>query len=244
MGARPANLNSYKNKRLVSNPLETTLQSKSPFASFITLKTSSWLLAMGLLLMGAGGAFLPWVWHSPVALQLTGPHLAEFVKFLPEIRTTQLQINRLYFLLPLFMAMLALPLLAENKALDLPIWLRWGLRLTVIPLALASLSPVWTPAILTAPEFKLQTGLALLAVGLAVIAPLFKHLPLKLLIPLLVVGTVVALLLAAQQFGRAQASISNVYNEPVFLGWGWYVTVWGGVFSTVGGIWAAFGKKN
>ena len=80
--------------------------------------------------------------------------------------------------LALFLAMLALPLFAVNTSLTLPIWMRWLMRLAVIPLALAALSPVWTPAILTAPEFRQQTILAALAIGLAVIAPLLKKIPL------------------------------------------------------------------
>ena len=81
---------------------------------------AGWLLAGGLLLTGVGGAFAPWVWRGAVALQLTAPGLAEFIKFLAESRTLQLQAERLWFLLPLFTAMLALPLFAANRRLALP----------------------------------------------------------------------------------------------------------------------------
>ncbi len=171
-------------------------------------KIGSWLLVLGLLFTGIGGGFAPWIWRESVALQLTAPGLAEFVKFLPEIRGGQIQIERLYFLLPLFLAMPALPLFAVNKSLALPAWLRWGLRLSVIPMALASLSPVWTPAILRAPEFRLQTILAAAAIGLAFIASILKRLSLKSLIILLCVGGVVALILPGRQFGLIQASIA------------------------------------
>ena len=71
-------------------------------------RLSSWLLALGLLVTGIGGAFFPWIWREGVALQLTGPGLAEFVKLLPDVRTMQVEVERLFFLLPLFLAMLAL----------------------------------------------------------------------------------------------------------------------------------------
>ncbi len=218
-----------------------TLQTKNtqPTAPFTQQKISRWLLALGLLLTGIGGAFAPWIWREGVALQLTAPGLAEFVKFLPEIRTGQIQIERLFFLLPLFLAMLALPVLAENKTLAWPTWLRWGLRLVVIPLALASLSPVWTPAILLTPEFRLQTLLATVAIGLALIAPLLKSLPLKIGGVLLLGGGIAALILPGWQFSLIQPAMVEAYHEPVVLGWGWWLTAGGIVLSMVGIIWVA-----
>lgn len=204
------------------------------------LKIGSWSLAFGLLLTGIGGAFLPWIWRQSVALQLTGPGLAEFVKFLPEIRTGQVQIERLFFLLPLFLAMIALPLCAENRKLVLPTWLRWGLRLAVIPLALASLSPVWTPGILIAPEFRLQTLLAVVAIGLTIIASILKRIPLKLLAVLLLTNSVASLILPSWQFELVQSSIVEAYHEPVYLGWGWWLTVTGLAAAAGGAILAAF----
>jgi hypothetical protein len=204
---------------------------------------ASWLLALGLLLAGIGGAFAPWVWRPGVALQLTGPGLAEFVKFLPEIRLGQIEIERLYFLLPLFTAMLLLPLFAGNKALMLPAWLRWLLRLAVMPLALASLSPVWAPAILMAAEFRLQTILAGVAIGLAVIAPLFKSLPLKILVVVFMGGGLAAIILPYRHFALVQASIEEAYRQPVSLGWGWWLAVAGIVIGMIGGAYLAFFSK-
>lgn len=204
---------------------------------FTHLQFSSWLLAIGLLLTGLGGGFIPWVWHESVALQLTAPGLAEFVKFLPEIRTGQLQIERLYFLLALFLAMLALPLFAENQKLALPILLRWGMRLAVIPLALASLSPVWTPTVLMAPEFRLQTLVALTSLGLALLAPFFKSLPLRLLVGFLIGGSIAAIVFPFWQFSLVQAPISAVYRELVSLGWGWRLTIIGLILSSLSGVW-------
>ena len=215
-------------------------KNSKPDAPSQKLTGSSWLLTLGLLLVGIGGGFAPWVWREIVALQLTAPGLAEFVKFLPEIRGGQIQIERLYFLLPLFFAMLMLPLLASNKKLVLPNWYRWSLRLVVVPLALASLSPVWTPAILRAPEFRLQTILAVMTIGLALLAPLLKNLPLRLLVILSSGGGIISLILPTWQFSLVQASISEVYHEPVSLGWGWWLMLAGVILTVVGGVWRGF----
>ena len=196
----------------------------------------SWLTAGGLLITGIGGAFLPWVWRESVALQLTGPGLAEFVKFLPQVRTLQIELDRLHFLLPLFAAMLTLPLFAGNKELRLPTWCRWLMRFAVFPLALAAISPVWKPDVLMAAEFRLQTILAIIAIGLAVIAPLLKNIPLKILVGVFVVAGIAAILLPIQQFVLTQPGISEAYNQTVHLGWGWWVTVAGIVIGMAGGL--------
>lgn len=228
------------------HPTPNTFQSgASPWAALRAIppasrSLASWLLVFGLLLTGCGGAFAPWIWRDSIALQLTAPGLAEFVKFLPEVRYGQVQVQRLFFLLPLFLAMVALPLLVENRKLALPRWLRWTLRLAVIPLALAALSPVWTPAILIAPEFRLQTVMALIAMGLAMIAPVLNRLPLRTLIILWLVGGMAAIILPIWQFGLIQASIGEAYHEPVSLGWGWWLTVAGVGLSMIGGVLTAF----
>jgi hypothetical protein len=166
------------------------------------------------------------------------------VKFLPEIRQGRLQIERLYFLLPLFLAMLALPLLLENQKLDLPSWLRQSLRLAVIPLALTALSPVWTPAILLSAEFRLQTCLALIALSLSGLAPLFHRLPLKPLVMILAGTGIAATVLPWRQFNLVQASISEAYHEPILLGWGWWLTLGGTILTITAGLWAAFTSQK
>lgn len=200
------------------------------------LELAGWLLVLGLLLAGLGGAFFPWVWREPVALQLTAPGLAEFVKFLPQVRYNQVAVQRLFFLLPLFLTLLALPLLAANPRLPLPLWLRWLLGMAVIPLALAALSPVWTPTILVAPEFRLQTMLAGGSVVLAAAAPLWRKLPLQPLLILLLIGGLAALVLPWWQFSLIQPGLAEAYHQPVALGWGWWLTVSGIVLSLAGGL--------
>jgi hypothetical protein len=89
-----------------------------------------------------------------------------------------------------------------------------------------------------APEFRLQTLLAVSAIALAVIAPLLKSLPLKLLVSLLVGGGLAAISLPLWQFGLIQAGLAEAYREPVSLAWGWWLVVAGVVLSIIGGVWA------
>jgi hypothetical protein len=158
------------------------------------------------------------------------------VKFLPQVRSGQLQIERLFFLLPLMVTILALPLFAGNNQLNLPGWLRWIMRFSVLPLALATLSPVWTPGVLLAAEFRLQTILAGLALGLAVIAPLVGIIPLRGLAWFFVAAGLAALVLPYWHFSLVQAQIQEAYHEPVSLGWGWWLTALGLGLSLTGAI--------
>ena len=63
------------------------------------------------LLMALVGAFGPWVSHRAAALVLTGQDMAEFVKFLPDVRSGELRVTRELFYLP-FLAGAALYVVA------------------------------------------------------------------------------------------------------------------------------------
>ncbi len=185
------------------------------------------LLIISMLVFAVGAAFAPWVYRPPAALQLTAPGLAEYVKFLPEKRLGLLPAQRLHFLLPLLVSALSLPLLAENRALGLnPAW-RIGLRLAVVPLALAMLSPVWAPGVLLNDEFRLQTLAAGLAIGLMLIAPMFGRLSLKWLIAGITPAALVATAFALRQFFLVDQAIAATYAGPIVLGWGGWLPLAG-----------------
>ncbi|MFQ5576375.1 MAG: hypothetical protein ACE5G8_05230 [Anaerolineae bacterium] len=168
------------------------------------------------------------MYRQPAALQLTAPGLAEFVKFLPEKRLGLLALQRLHYLLPLAVAAFSLPLLAANKEMRLARSVSGLLRLAVLPAALALLSPVWAPGVLLNEEFRLQTVAAAVAVGLAVVAPLFSRLPLKWLAAAIAIGAGAGLVLALKQFGLAGPAIAAAYAAPIRLGWGGWLAVGGG----------------
>jgi hypothetical protein len=93
---------------------------------------------------------------------------------------------------------------------------------------------------LRAPEFRLQTILAILVLGLAVFAGQLRTLPLKPLVIGLMAGGVTGIVLPIWQFSLIQASMTDVYREPVSLGWGWWLTATGIVTSIVAGVVVAF----
>ncbi len=191
------------------------------------MKPLRYLLPISLLAFAIGAGFAPWVYRAPIAEQLTAPGLAEFVKFLAEKRLGLLPIQRLHFLFPAATGALMLPLFAVNRQLRL----HWSgnaiLRLTTLPLALAILSPVWSPGVLMSAEFRAQTIVAAIAVGLAVIAPLFRALPLRRLTIAAALVALTATIFAVRQFLLVQGAISTAYGSPVTMGWGGWLTLVG-----------------
>jgi hypothetical protein len=188
--------------------------------------------------------------RAPAALVLTAPDLAEFVKFLPEVRGGTLSVQRLLFLAPLFVVAVSAPFVATARRLAYPGWTRAAILFAGVPLALLLLPPVWSPPVLLADEFRLQTaGCALCLVltlflwlrrgvvssrrlsrlpwpPLALVLP-----PLALVLPLLWLA---APLLAWWQFAGVQAAISGAYAAPVPPGWGAWATLGGGIVMSTG----------
>ncbi len=186
-----------------------------------------WLLLAGLLLAAVGASFAPWVDRPAAALTLTAPDLAEFVKFLPEVRTGSLTVHRLLFLLPLFVTALALPLVAANRRLAYPGWVRWPILVAVIPLSLTLLPPVWSPGVLLSAEFRLQTSACVLCLGLVVATRWLRLMPLRPIATLLVPLSLAAPALALWQFFAVQEAVAHAYASPIVPGWGAWIAVVG-----------------
>jgi len=201
-------------------------------------------LIISLFALVIGGGFAPWVYRPPVALQLTPPGLAEYVKFLREVRLGILSLERLYFLLPLTVAAFGTSLIAVNERLRLHWSANWLLRLSVIPMALNLLSPIWAPARLIDPEFRLQTIVAAAAIGLAALASLFRKLPLPLVVFVVAAAAGGGVWLALEQFYLAQAAIAATYASPVTLGWGGWLAIFGAAGLVISMVWVWFVKEG
>jgi hypothetical protein len=190
-----------------------------------------WALLGGLLLAAIGASFAPWVSRPPAALVLTAPDLAEFVKFLPEVRNGSLGVHRLFFLLPLFVATFSLPLIVTSRWLAYPRWARWPVLILVIPLALTLLPPIWSPTVLLSPEFRLQTAACLLCLGLVVVSRWLRDIPIRPLLVFLSLVSLAAPALALWQFFTAREAIARAYASPIVPGWGmWHTLVGFGLF--------------
>ena len=133
------------------------------------------LLGWLLIVLGYWG---PWVPAAAAGLQVLGLDLAEYVKFIAEVRSGEIALRRELFYLPLVALSLSLSLLAHQPALRLPRWARWTLNLLAAPAALAMLPPAWTPALLATPEFIKQSLAMVVCLMLALLSwPLLRRLP-------------------------------------------------------------------
>jgi hypothetical protein len=206
--------------------LPTLQPSRLPdFQSSSLSAPGRWLLLVGLLLAAVGASFGPWVDRPAAALMLTAPDLAEFVKFLPEVRTGSLTIHRLLFLFPLFVTTFALPLVVTNRRLGYPGWVRWPALVAVIPLSLTLLPPVWSPGVLLSAEFRLQTSACVLCLGMVVGARWLRLMPLRPIVALLVPLSLAAPALALWQFFAVQEAVTHAYASLIVPGWGAWITV-------------------
>lgn len=199
------------------------------------------VLAAGCLLTAVGASLAPWVDRAPAALVLTAPDLAEFVKFLPEVRVGTLVIERLAFLLPLFGVTFGLPLVLTAPGLAYPAWVRRLGLAAVCPLALCLLPPVWSPSVLLSEEFRLQTVGCGLCLALIIGSRWLRRLPLFGLLLVLPGLWMIAAVQALWQFGVVQPAIARAYAGPVVPGWGAYAACVGSALMVVGLILAALG---
>lgn len=183
------------------------------------------LLATGLVLLGwlliTLGYWGPWVPADPAGLRVLGLDLAEYVKFVAEVRSGQISLAREVFYLPLVALSLSLSLLAHRPELRLPRSMRWLLNLLAIPAALALLPPAWTPALLTTPEFIKQTAAIAVCSALAVLSyPLLRRLPAALLALLVVALALMAVFPPLLAFARLSPALDAIYGRALTAGRG------------------------
>jgi len=179
------------------------------------------LVALGL---GLVGYFAPWVAHKAAALVLVGQDMAEFVKFLPEVRAGELHVLRQLYYLPLLAGGVGLLFAAANRRLGFPWPVRWLMVVLAVPVSLSMLPPAWTPRLMLQPEFRLQSVAIAVCLLLAGLNALLRRVS-----PILLewVAAFLALVAAAVppwQFLRLRPALDSVYGRPIDLGWGVWLT--------------------
>ena len=180
------------------------------------------LVPLGLLL-GLVGYFGPWVAHKAAALVLTGQDLGEFVKFLPDVRSGAITVQRELFYLPLFAGAVGLLAAASDRRLRFPWPLRWLFVALAVPASLSMLPPAWTPQLMLTSEFHLQAATIGLCLLLILLHPLLSRLRPALLEASALLLALAAAIVPGWQFARARPLIDAVYGRPVDLGWGLWV---------------------
>lgn len=193
----------------------------------ITNRPSSgrhWVVLVAIGIVGVVGYFGPWIPHKAAGLVITGLDLAEYVKFLPEVMSGQISLQREAFYAPLAAGSLIATLLASRPKIGL---LRGLLLLAAISLALAQLPPAWSPSTLRAPEFRPQVVAIILCLAATPLVVLFRYLPDRLILAGLSLLALVAALWPAWNFLQVRPAIAAVYNRPLPLGWGFWVCLVG-----------------
>jgi hypothetical protein len=142
--------------------------------------------------------------------------MAEYVKFIAEVRSGQITLTREVFYLPLVALSLSLSLLAHRPELRLPDLVRWGLNLLAAPAALAMLPPAWTPGLLTTPEFVKQTA----AIGVCIVAavlsyPVLRQLPATLIAGMILLLALLAVVPPLLTFARLSPALDAIYGRQL-----------------------------
>ncbi len=185
-----------------------------------------WPFAGVLILTGYFGA---WVAHPVAGLVVTGLDLAEYVKFLPSIIDGGVRLWRQGFYLPLVVVSLSCSLLSYRDYYGYTFIVRLALILLGFVAALNMLPPAWTPSLLLTDEFKLQTAAIGLCTLLLVSSPVLRYFP-----PFAVYVSLSAIALFATWFPVTDflsvlPDITDLYNQPVHIGWGVYLMILGTV---------------
>jgi len=192
-------------------------------------------LGVILALIGYWG---PWVNHKAAALVLSGLDMAEFVKFLPEVRAgTEFVIRELFYLPPLAAA-LCLVLTGGSQHLRYPLWARAIMAIVAVVLAIIVLPPY--PFILQAlssDEFRWQflAGAGCLAIIAGCL--LYRRLPRAVMAILLIVVSLAGGIPPLWQFLSLRNALDRVYGQPIHIGWGLWLTVAGFLIIAGAGIW-------
>lgn len=201
----------------------------------LLVRPAALTLASGLLILALGywGAWLP---HPAAGLAILGLDLAEYVKFVPEVRSGHIALTREVFYNPLIALALGLIALGTLRGVRLPGWLRWGLVLLAIPVALSMLPPAWTPASLRTPEFRRQTTVMLLLLAAVPLTPLFHRYvpdPVRGLALLVLAALPVPAMVG---FVRLLPALERLYNRPLQPGAAFYLTGLGSLLLAVAGL--------
>lgn len=183
------------------------------------------------LIIGLAGYIGPWIGHRAAALVICGLDLAEYVKFLAEVRAGTLPVWREWFLLSAAALSLSLTLTAVNRRLALRGVLTGVLLVASLLAALSMLPPAWTPSLLMTPEFRLQALLIAGCVLAIPLSPLLCRMPLAAVAGLVGVMQLIALLGAVRQFLIIKPAIDRVYGIPPHFGWGLYAYIGGSLLS-------------
>ena len=192
-------------------------------------------LWLALILIGAG-YFGPWVAHKDAGLIQSADDLAEFVKFMPVVRSGELAIIRELFFIPIWITAIGLAWQAGRLK---SARLRWAV-LTLSGLLVFTPMPKY-PELLTtyrSPEFAATFWITIMAALVAVGGLIWgRRLPDRVEASLWIVLGIAAASIAPLHFVKLQPEIAKLYHASVNVGWGVYAVGGGGVGGGGIGVW-------
>jgi hypothetical protein len=173
----------------------------------------------------------PWGAHPVVGLSLAEQDLAEFPKFMPQVRANEIFVQREVFYFPLFVLAVGLVLWAAQKTSEgsqtseVYVVVRWLMRLCALALPfVSSVFHFYEPS-----EFEIQRNFALVVAALIVFTPWLRRLPIQLMSGLMFIWFILGALLPTAQYIWMKPAIETIYNRPVQIGWG----LWAGLFGFI-----------
>ncbi|MCX6049484.1 MAG: hypothetical protein NT075_30665 [Chloroflexi bacterium] len=198
-----------------------------------------WLIPLGGLLTLLG-YFGPWVNHRVAGLVIMALDLGEYVKFLPEVRSQQINLWREGFYLPLMTVSLAFSLYAFRTQPGF----QWPRRIFMVVVAgvaaLNMLPPAWTPPKLITAEFRLQTVAILICLAAVAFSPFLALIPQRIAMILVVGLSGLACWFPIANFLRVLPAISTLYNHLLTPGWGMYAMAGGLILLASGSVWLVY----
>lgn len=195
------------------------------FMRRLTAPPDAWRFLAGCISVGLVGYFGPWLPHRAAGLVITGLDLAEYVKFLPQVASGQIEIRRELFYLPLLAGSIGACLLAGRRGLSPAERVVAGVMAG--PIALAMLPPAWGPSTLLLPEFRLQVIAIALCWALLPGLALTHRLPDRAILAILAILSAIAGVLPAWGFWQVRPAILDLYRAAWPWGWGAWATVLG-----------------
>lgn len=209
------------------------------------VKPHDWPPPGGLLLLCLAltwlGYVMPWVTHQSAALQINGFDLAEWMTFLPEVRSGSLAANRITQLVPLAIAVVTTAAFAwEVRGLG-----RW-LLLAVAGVGLVSLLPGYPFILFFREDVTVQRQLMLAAAAAVLTTATFllPRLPYSLGVWLRVALVAVGVVVAVFNFAALQPVVSALYGASIPPGSGLVLMVAGFVGCGVLLLWRGFRPRT
>jgi len=209
------------------------------------------------LIMVLAAYWAPWVAHPSAGLAIAEIDFNEFPKFMPQVRSGELEVWREAFYLTLLAPAVGLVVWAAGSQSrgphERPSLSRASVRAAMARAVRSSNAGRWllrilalglplTPSIFNvfeSEEFRTQLRLVAVVAAAILLTPLVRRLPKWLVGMLLAAWFVVGALLPAREFLQLLPALEAIYRRPISIGWGFWAALAGFGVLMVAELWRA-----